>query len=215
MVVIGSWLMLLVGGSVVLGIGGWTGEDVPMSAQFLATVPFWLAAVGGVVWLSRRDPAPAVALGLSARPIDVPLGIVAGVGAQLLILPAIYWPILRLFGEDYGAVEREARRLAASATGTVQTVLFVLMASLIAPVVEELLYRGLMLRSSGWSSRVALVVTAVVFGLAHVQGLQLPGLIVFGLIAGILAQRTGRLTPAVVAHVAFNTTSVIQLLARR
>ena len=149
------------------------------------------------------------------RPLDVVVGAACGVATQLLVLPVLYWPVLRLTGQDYDDVEAAARKLADSATGAVGVTLFVLMACLFAPVAEELLYRGLLLRSSGWTAPAALGVTTVIFACSHLQGLQLPGLVVFGLVAGILAQRTGRLAPAIAAHVAFNTTSVVGLLWHR
>jgi len=57
----------------------------------------------------------------------------------------------------------------------------------------------------------ALVVTAVVFAAMHFQPLQFLGLAAFGLVAGLLAQRTGRLGPAILAHIAFNAVAVAQL----
>ncbi len=51
------------------------------------------------------------------------------------------------------------------------------------------------------------------FGLVHFQLLQLPGLIVAGILFGILAHRAGRLGPAIAAHVTFNMVTVVALLA--
>ena len=83
-----------------------------------------------------------------------------------------------------------------------------------APVVEELFFRGLALRAferrlGRW---VGLVVSSLVFGLVHFQPLQFPALVMFGLIAGWLAQRDGRLGRAIWAHVGFNTWTVGLLL---
>ena len=61
-------------------------------------------------------------------------------------------------------------------------------------------------------SRLALIVSAVVFAAGHFQPLQFPALFAFGLVAGILAQRSGRLGPAIWAHVGFNATTTIALL---
>jgi len=215
-VVAATWFVLLIGGSLVLAVGPWKiGGDLPITAQFAATVPFWIAALAGVWWVSRSSAAPRTELGLAVTPLDVVVGAVVGVGVQLVVLPLLYWPLLELLGEDYDAVEREAQKLADASAGTVGTVLFVLMASLVAPLVEELLYRGLLLRSDGWAPDVALAVTTVVFAASHLQLLQFPGLAVFGLAAGLVARRTGRLGPAMVAHIAFNTTTVVQLLLAR
>ena len=58
----------------------------------------------------------------------------------------------------------------------------------------------------------AIAVNATVFGLSHGQLLQLPALMLFGVAAGILAHRAGRLGPAIAAHVAFNMVTVTSLL---
>ncbi len=49
--------------------------------------------------------------------------------------------------------------------------------------------------------------------LSHLQLLQLPGLVLAGAVFGVLAHRSGRLGPAIAAHVAFNMVTVVALLA--
>jgi membrane protease YdiL (CAAX protease family) len=86
-----------------------------------------------------------------------------------------------------------------------------------APVVEELFFRGLVLRSlqrrfgDGW----AVAGSAVAFGLAHFEPLQLPALVVLGVVLGVLALRTGRLGPGMFAHGAFNAITIIALALQR
>jgi membrane protease YdiL (CAAX protease family) len=57
--------------------------------------------------------------------------------------------------------------------------------------------------------------SALVFGLAHFEPLQLAALVLFGLILGVLAHKTGRLGPGIVAHAAFNAVTVLTLTMRR
>jgi membrane protease YdiL (CAAX protease family) len=57
--------------------------------------------------------------------------------------------------------------------------------------------------------------SAILFGLAHFEALQLAALILFGLILGTLAYRTGRLGPTIVAHAAFNAVTVLTLTLNR
>jgi membrane protease YdiL (CAAX protease family) len=54
--------------------------------------------------------------------------------------------------------------------------------------------------------------TAVCFGLAHFEALQLIGLVGFGVVLGSLAWRTGRLGPGIVAHAAFNAVTFVALV---
>ncbi|HIE68561.1 MAG TPA: CPBP family intramembrane metalloprotease [Acidimicrobiia bacterium] len=60
--------------------------------------------------------------------------------------------------------------------------------------------------------RIALVVSALVFGAVHLQLLQFPALVAIGLVCGWLAQRDGRIGRAIWAHVGFNGLTVALLL---
>jgi hypothetical protein len=55
------------------------------------------------------------------------------------------------------------------------------------------------------------VACGVLFGAMHFQPLQLPGLTAFGIVAATLAARSGRLGPAVFAHVGFNAVALFSL----
>ena len=86
-----------------------------------------------------------------------------------------------------------------------------------APFFEELFFRGLLLRSlarlfgsfAGWvGPAAAIVVTGVLFGLAHAESLQLLGLAAFGIALSSISYRTGRLGMNMFAHAAFNLTAV-------
>ena len=83
-----------------------------------------------------------------------------------------------------------------------------------APLVEELFYRGLTLKAfeKKMSNRLALVLSSLVFAIAHLQLIQFPALFLFGFVAGYLARKYDRLGRAVWAHVGFNTTTVVALL---
>jgi membrane protease YdiL (CAAX protease family) len=86
-----------------------------------------------------------------------------------------------------------------------------------APVVEEIFYRGLLLRSLTryLSPALAVVVCGVVFGAAHFNWVTLAGLAGFGIVLAFLANRYGRLGPNILAHSAFNLVAVIGLWAAR
>jgi membrane protease YdiL (CAAX protease family) len=59
----------------------------------------------------------------------------------------------------------------------------------------------------------AIVVTGVLFGLAHAESLQLLGLATFGVILSAISYRTGRLGMNMAAHSAFNLVAVIAIVA--
>jgi membrane protease YdiL (CAAX protease family) len=58
----------------------------------------------------------------------------------------------------------------------------------------------------------AIGVTALVFGISHGELLQLPGLVLAGLVFGYLAFRTGRLGASIACHLAFNLVATVPLL---
>jgi membrane protease YdiL (CAAX protease family) len=191
-------------------------DDISITTTALLELPLWAGLLGAVVWAGRRKGAYGVAtdFGLRVQPRDGPVGGLIGLVTQAVAVPVLYVPILKLLDENSDKVAEQARSLTdrAHGGGIAVLVLFVVVG---APIVEELFFRGLLLRSleRRLSPRWALVSSSVVFGLFHFQALQLPALVVFGLVAGTLAQRTGRLGPGIAAHMAFNAFTVAVLLA--
>ena len=59
------------------------------------------------------------------------------------------------------------------------------------------------------------MVSALLFGLAHFEAVQFAGLAAFGVVLGVLAWRTGRLTPGIGAHAAFNAAAVVAVVHLR
>ena len=53
--------------------------------------------------------------------------------------------------------------------------------------------------------------SAVLFGLAHFEPLQLPALVSLGVILGVMAVSTKRLGPSIFAHAGFNLVTMIAL----
>lgn len=202
-------------GAMIMGVAGWTsGDDVPMWGLGLLQIPLW-AGYLGAVWLAGTKGDGVVAdFHLHTRPLDVPIGLAVGIVTQLVVLPLIYLPIFWLSDANSDDLSRPAEELAGRADGTLSWVLFALLVGICAPIVEELFYRGLLLRSAekrGLSPWASAGVSALVFAAMHFQGLQFPGLLAFGLVAGALVVVTGRLGPAIFAHIGFNLTTVVTL----
>lgn len=179
----------------------------------LQQLPLWLT-LAAVTWVIVRRHGVRLrsALGLEQRWYDVPVGLVCGLAAQFLIIPLVYLPLTPHI--DRQEIEEPARRIMAIADDATAATVVVVAVVLVAPFVEELYFRGLLLRALwGRMGRVGTVaLSAVLFGLAHAQLLQLPALVVFGLVAGTLVVATRRLAPAMWAHAAFNGVTVVQLL---
>lgn len=201
---------------IVFGATGWsTAAEAPIWATALLQVPLWAGLAGAVVYAGRLKGNGLVAdFGLCSKLLDAPLGLAVGIGTQLVVLPLLYWPVLSLLGRSTEELSEPARELASRADGTFGWIVLAVMVVAIAPVVEELFYRGLVMRAltkRGWSPWVAIVGSAALFGGMHFQPLQFLGLFVLGVLLGVLAHRSGRLGPAIWAHVGFNATTVVSL----
>ena len=90
---------------------------------------------------------------------------------------ALYWLLDRLLPWNLGDVSSQARTLTDRAGSDAEIVLLVLMVVVGAPIIEELFFRGLLMRSiqARWNDGLALVVSALFFSLVHFQPLQFPG----------------------------------------
>lgn len=92
-----------------------------------------------------------------------------------------------------------------------------------APLAEELLFRGLMLRvlEKSFGSVFAVVVSSLLFALPHWQAaaswqeatVLLSAITVVGLVLAVGAVATGRLGPSIMAHFLFNLVGTISALA--
>ena len=216
----GVWLVAFVvavlGGALILAATGYTDVDhdeYPLWLDALLVIPLWVPLIVGTIVVTRRlgTGHPTRDLGIQFATFDL-LGIPLGIATQLVFVEGLY-RLLEAFGVDSSALDEPARELADRADHPIWVVVLVLMVVVGAPFVEEIFFRGLLMRSlqARWNDTVALVVSAVFFGLVHLQVLQLPGLILFGLVAGICAQRTGRLGMSIIAHAAFNATALVGL----
>ena len=93
--------------------------------------------------------------------------------------------------------------------------LLVLIVVVGAPLVEELLYRGLLQRSIATvlGALPALMVTSLWFMIVHPSPVEYPGLLLAGLVFGGGVVVTGRLGASIVTHAAFNATGIGVVLA--
>ena len=82
----------------------------------------------------------------------------------------------------------------------------VIMVCLIAPFVEEMLFRGVFLRSflMNYSASNAIVLSSLLFALYHMNIYQLPVAFLFGCFSAWLYVKTRSLWPSVMAHTTYN-----------
>jgi membrane protease YdiL (CAAX protease family) len=186
-------------------------DDRPLWLDGVLLIPLWVSLLVSTIVVSDRWGTGSLRddYGLRFRAFDI-LGIPIGIATQLVLIPALYW----LLHINTSEVSQPARRLTDRAGSTAEVVVLVLMVVVGAPIIEELFFRGLLMRSiqARWNDGIALVVSSVFFAFVHFQPIQFFGLVLFGLIAGTCAQRTGRLGMSILAHAAFNGTAVLMLV---
>jgi CAAX protease family protein len=211
-------------GALILAAGGYADEgvsgDLPLGLIAILQIPLWAGYLGVPLYAARtKGHGITRDFGFSMHARDVPKGLAAGIVTQLIAIPILYYgvifPIADLLGWDFDRdLSADARELTDKATDVVGIVILVVIVVVLAPIIEELFFRGLLLRSIDrrFGPRWALWGSSLVFGLVHLQLLQLPALVLFGLVAGVLAQRSGRLGPGIWAHMAFNAVATATLL---
>ncbi len=188
-----------------------TFSDPTMTGMFCSAFVLWFAyGAGPIITTRTRGRGPVHDLRTVVRPLDVPIGLAAGAFLQYPVLTALYFPILRIVDGDPSAAAEE---LNARASGLTAKILLVVLAGVMAPLVEELFFRGFMLRGllKRFGPGVSVVVQAVVFAAIHFQPLQFPGLLLVGLVSGVVALRTNRLGICWALHAGFNGLTLVLL----
>jgi membrane protease YdiL (CAAX protease family) len=205
-------------GGIALGITNTTSStDIPLWAAGLLEIPLWIGLLGVPLWAARRKGSGSLVrdFGLRMRWSDPLRGLAFGVVAQIafaLLMPPLY----RLLGINADKIGETADKLGDRATSFFGALCLFVIVVVIAPVVEEIAYRGLWLRAAErrWGTVAGVVVSGVVFGVTHFQPYDTPILIAFGLVLGFLAARYRRLGPSIWAHAWFNLAAFIALVAK-
>jgi membrane protease YdiL (CAAX protease family) len=189
------------------------GVPPPLWITALMQLPLWLGIGLIPVWFAvNRGKGVVADLGLRMKAIDIPVGLAIGVASQLVMVPALYWLLFKVIGvKDVSAA---ARALTDRATDPLSILLVFVVVAIGAPIAEEIYFRGFAQRIFGRRLRPhwAILASATFFAASHMQVLQFPALLVFGLILGFLAWRSGRLGPAIWAHVGFNAITAATLV---
>lgn len=192
----------------------------PWWVTIAGLVGLWIGFVGAVVIASRSKGSgnPLADFGFRFGRWDAPVGIVVGVAGQVVV-DLLYLPFEHVYPNLSHDLDEPANRLTGGFHGTDLAVIAFL-TIVVVPLVEEMFFRGLVLQSLVRVSRglgrvlgpaTGIVVTGVLFGLAHAEPIELAGLALFGVVLCVLAYRTGRLGPGIFAHAAFNAFAVISI----
>ncbi len=205
--------------AVLIGLTGQEGDD-------FGSTPIWLLVGQLGLWVPYSLGPLVLArsaghrrsffelFGLDFEPLDVLLWGPIGVLTQILLVPLVYLPISWFINTD--DVSAAAEDLVDRAATIPDVGLLFLAIVVVAPVVEELFFRGfalpgLMKVFGPWT---AIVISSVWFAASHFQLIQFPGLLAIGLVLAYARVRTGRLLPCIALHMAFNAVTFGILVSR-
>ena len=201
---IGAYILVeavFIGVSLLIGLA-FRGEKLSVGMLTLAlAVPTVLAAAVAVLITRLRGNGPRTDLGLVWSWRDIRLGAAYGFGGLVVTVPAsLLYAALVGPGRATSAVGDVFGGLRAGPAAAVGVALVVV---LLAPLCEEIVYRGLLwgaIEKFGPPRWVPFVVTTLLFAIAHFEFTRTPLLFVVALPIAFARLRTGRLAASVVAH---------------
>ena len=183
-----------------------------LAGQYLGNLAVFL------ILRQRKDP-PEIGFRIEGGDFFyVGLGLIFQIAVALLMLPLANL----LFPE--GRPPQEVADTIAQAESLLLQSSLVVVAVVIGPIAEEVLFRGVLLKAFERRGEIfAVVASAVVFASVHILGLGaedrwksalvvLPGIFVLGLVLGRLTQKKGRLGPAIFLHSGWNLLAAFVLL---
>lgn len=212
------WLGGFLGAGVFLAVGEITaGTDwaivLGLAGQYVGNiVVFW--------YLARRKTDGDVGFTLETRDFSY-IGL--GIFLQLMVALASRPLVERLF-PDGGSPQQIAEAMSGPDASTLLKITFFTAAVVMAPITEELMFRGVLLKAVENRGRAfVIVMTAAVFTVVHVIGLDLerplasaavvlPPVFILGLLLAWVTLRSGRLGPAIFLHSGWNLLAAIVLL---
>ncbi|HEX3300451.1 MAG TPA: CPBP family intramembrane glutamic endopeptidase [Actinomycetota bacterium] len=216
-------LAQLVVGLIAFSVLGITSSDDP-AAVYVGVISdlAWLGFL--VLWLQMRHPGWRERLGIPMRLTgirDAVYGWIAGLILYPAIAFAVAIPLTILFSTLSGHQATTPDQLPQN-LGTGPAIASVILAVFVAPVVEELFFRGVLFRSirdrhGFWIGAVG---SGLVFGAAHYvpaawqDTVLLQTVMVFtGIALAWIYERRGTLVADIAAHMAFNAVGIVLILA--
>lgn len=214
----GAWLAA----AVLSSVFAFTDLD-PAILTFLIALPMQSLGTGFGLWVVvRRRRARLEDIGFEVEPADARF---IGIGLMLsLVIPLLLLPIVAASGDD-----GSGQALVDSVASIRESTGFVMLAGLgiviIGPILEELAFRGLLLRYllQRSSPAMAIFLSALTWGLVHIVGVE-PGVslvqasinvlapFLLGLPLAWMTIRQGRLGWAIFTHAGYNLLQMVLLV---
>jgi len=191
----------------------------PALQQALAVLGMYLGLMSLpllILWAQLRGKAPKPEGGwLQWRWQPLALAVRQACLQVLKVLPLVTlvgWLFDQLVSKASGS--NPLLELVLTTTNPLALLLFSITAMVLAPLFEETLFRGVLLPvlAQRYGGLWGVVISALVFGIAHLSLGELPALFVLGLGLGWLRLQSGRLGPSVLMHGLWNALTFANLL---
>ena len=182
------------------------------------------AIIAVVLILAKLDFARGIkglGLRLQTAPRDLGFAFLSLLAVWPLVLAAMSLTIVvtrMLYGQEYRIPQHEALKMITESPAVPLQVLLLIVAVGVAPVVEEMLFRGLFqttIRSYSGRPWLAIVLTSVLFASIHVDKSHWPSLFMLALGLGYTYERSGSLLRPIFMHAMFNGISIATVLTQR
>jgi hypothetical protein len=180
---------------------------------YLTAVGFMGTMILGVYLFAARRSGWG-ALGLRPAPLRplvvTPFLVIVGFMAAALANLAI----VRITGEQFENPQVDALT-GGQVLGPVELIMVLFLVSVLAPIGEELLFRGMLypLLRRQWGAVAAITANAVIFAGAHLIWQLFPALLVIGLLLAFLREWSKSVYPCILYHFLQNTLAVVAINA--
>ena len=197
-------------GAVMMGISYLLGENHSISPasylRYAIVLTLALYAVVGLLVVTQITPSVRLRWHDGKPALGVAVGLIVGGGLSALILSIV--------SASAGHLDPDPRIVVLMSEGDAAHVIAtVLITCAAAPLIEEVLFRGLLLESQrGRGTRVAIWISALAFAVWHLNPSALRYYALMGALLGLLYTQHG-LTCSIAAHVGFNGVLTVAALS--
>lgn len=192
---------------------GWSVLAFLVVAPLIGLAAFWLLPERtNLIVLAAFFGAGLLALLIAVLPLgrDAPAALgLRSVGWRPVVFAVLGTTVLSFVVSQLGPQPEGVRQVTEGIEG-VQALETLAVLGLLAPITEELVFRGLLYGwlAGRWNNLVAFVLSSLAFAAAHTEPLHILLVLPLGFWFGWLRWRTGSLVPTIVAHIINNTIAV-------
>jgi membrane protease YdiL (CAAX protease family) len=185
--------------------------DVPLGFM-LGTLAVQAVAMAGGVWLMGLKRRGYTWAGMGLQP-TTGRWIAASVG--IFIVMRIVVTVLVLLLAQLGITSMQAQALAPAGFTWLSAIGMTMLAGLVIPIVEEVFFRGVVYRwlRDKWGIAVGVIVSGLVFGIAHFEPATVVPAIVMGFVLALAYEKSQSLWPPILIHMLNNTLAIVALYA--